>query len=89
MVRRVHHVAAPLIFALGVGFAFMPMGCGGSIPPAVSMPAETNLARQLRSCAAEHEGHLRSTPQSIGFDVRLDENGDAYSIAVREATLDY
>jgi hypothetical protein len=87
MSTRIHHVVAPLIFVLGVGLAFTPLGCGSSIPPAVSIPDDGGLARQLRSCAAEHEEHLGSTSQAISFDVYLDKHGDVDSVALREATF--
>src|SRR5690348_15793820 len=87
MISRINHGALALTFFVAVGFAFMPLGCGSSSPPAVSVPRDADLARQLQACAAEHEAHLGPTRQSISFDVHLTGDGDVDSVALRDTTV--
>jgi len=92
MISRVNELALSLVFTLALGSALTPLGCGasggGSAVPArgdVEMPE--GIARQVRTCAAQHLAHLGSGEQSIRLDVKLASDGQVDSVALRESTL--
>jgi hypothetical protein len=69
---------------VGLGFAFVPQGCGG-VTPAAEMPE--SVAWQFRACAVEHENHLGALDPSVSFDVNLDTDGQVDSISLRHSSL--
>lgn len=87
MISKLNRAVPALGLAAFVGFAFTPLGCGSSVPPALSVPPDADLSRQLRACVAEHTDHLTDTQHAISFDVRLTDDGEVESVAVRDETL--
>jgi hypothetical protein len=73
---------------LALGGAVTPLGCGssgGGSGPAVAAHGDAEVpagvARQLRTCIAEHMAHLGSADRSVSFDVMLSTDGEVESVA--------
>jgi len=82
--------AAALVVTATLGFA--PLGCGssgGRLGVAGQGDAELpdGVAREIRTCAANHMQHLSSSEHTVSFDVKLASNGEVDSIALLESTL--
>lgn len=80
-----------LVVTLGLGL--LPFGCGAS-PRAGSvgalrgdMDVPDGIARQIRTCAAEHAVHLSSGDQAVRFEVKLTADGEVDSVSLRDSTL--
>lgn len=84
-------LSAGLALALGVGLT--PLGCGSSRGSVFAGPGQgdakvpDDVARQIRTCTAEHMGHLPPGEHSISFDVELTKEGDVDAVGLRESTL--
>lgn len=88
--RVVRWAAAALVVTATLGFA--PSGCGssgGRLGVAGQGDAELpdGVAREIRTCAANHMHHLSSSEHTVSFDVKLASNGEVDSIALLESTL--
>jgi hypothetical protein len=89
MASRFKGLALSSVFALALGFAFMPLGCGSSGRGPAHGDAEVpeGVALRFRTCAVEHRTHLRPAEHSIRFDVKLANDGQVDSVALKDSTL--
>ena len=84
MIPTIKRLALTLGLTLGLGFAFVPQGCGGVLPTA---EVPESIAQRLRGCALDHRNHLGSTRNFVSFEVKFDSDGQVDSVALRESTL--
>jgi hypothetical protein len=93
MISRINKLALSLGFTLALGSAFTPLGCGGSggggaaVPTLGDVEVPEGIARQVRTCAAQHLAHLGSGEKAVRFDVKLASDGQVELVALRESTL--
>ena len=83
---------AAAVLAVTATLGFAPLGCsssGGRLGVAGQGDAELpdGVAREIRTCAANHMHHLSSSEHTVSFDVKLAGNGEVDSIALLESTL--
>jgi hypothetical protein len=86
--------ALPLGVLVASGAAFVPLGCGSSqsgsgsaVVGATDVDMPDGLARQIRTCAANHRLYEKSGKLAAVFDVTLASDGEVTSVAVRDSTL--
>jgi hypothetical protein len=82
-----------MVLTLALGPAFMPLGCGGSgrgpaVPGQGAAEVPERIALQIRTCGIGHMPHLERADQWISFEVKLANNGEVDSVALRDSTLD-
>lgn len=93
MIPNVKRLAFSLSLTLGLGCAFVPLGCGSSGGGTLAVPFQgdakvpESIALRIRTCAAEHREHLRGDKHSVSFDVKLANDGEVDSVALRDSTL--
>ena len=89
MASRFKRLALSSALSLALGFAFMPLGCGSSGRGPAHGDAEVpeGVALRFRTCAVEHRTHLRPAEHSIRFDVKLANDGQVDSVALKDSTL--
>jgi hypothetical protein len=94
-VSRITKLALSLGFTMSLGFAFTPLGCGGSaggfgpaVPEQGDAEVPEGVALQLRTCAGAHTDHLGRARHSVSFDVKLANDGQIDAVALRDSTLD-
>ena len=90
---RINILALSAGLALAVGFGLTPLGCGSSRGSVFADPGQGDakvpdgVARQIRTCTAEHMDHLAPGEHAISFDVELTKEGDVDAVGLRESTL--
>ena len=94
MTASIPKLALSLGVTLALGFAFTPLGCGGSrkgvglaAPGQADANVPEDIALQIRTCAAKRREHLGSVEHYFIFDVELDGDGEVDSVALQESTL--
>lgn len=92
MTASITKLALSLGLTLALGFAFTPLGCGGSrgglaAPGQADADVPEDIALQIRTCAAKRREHLGSVEHYFIFDVKLDSDGEVDSVALQESTL--
>ncbi|NUQ79415.1 MAG: hypothetical protein HUU21_38385 [Polyangiaceae bacterium] len=89
MTSSIKRMALCSAVILAMGFAFMPMGCGGSGrgPAHGDAALPEGIALRFRTCAVAHRTHLSSGEHSVSFDVKLADDGRADSVALNDSTL--
>ena len=83
MIPRIKRYAWSLGLTVGLGFTFVPSGCG-SVQPVADMPV--SLAGPIRACAVPHEHHFEASNPTVKYDVEFN-NGHVDSILLVESTL--
>ncbi len=82
-----------LSLALMLGSASLPLGCGGSWNPALSVDTDGDVAmpehveQQITRCALEHAEHLGDRNHFVAFDLTLASNGAVDEVAVLRSSL--
>ncbi|MBK9266962.1 MAG: hypothetical protein IPM54_45205 [Polyangiaceae bacterium] len=84
MVPTIKRLTLSLSLAMGLGFAFLPQGCGGAHPVA-DIPE--HVAAPIKACAFEHTHHVRDADQIVKYDVTLDSNGQVDSITLMDSSV--
>ncbi|MBK9263759.1 MAG: hypothetical protein IPM54_28635 [Polyangiaceae bacterium] len=85
MVPTINRLTLSLGFAMGLGLAFVPQGCGGVQHPVAEIPE--HVAAPIRGCAFEHTHHVRDADHIVKYDVTLDSNGEVDTIALMDSTV--
>ncbi|MBK9258328.1 MAG: hypothetical protein IPM54_00655 [Polyangiaceae bacterium] len=84
MAPTIKRLSLSLGFAVGLGFALVPQGCGGAHPVA-DIPE--HVAAPIKGCVVEHTHHVRDADHIVKYDVALDSNGEVDSIALMDSTV--
>ncbi|MBK9265489.1 MAG: hypothetical protein IPM54_37595 [Polyangiaceae bacterium] len=85
MAPTINRLTLSLGFAVCLGFAFVPQGCGGAHPVA-DIPE--HVAAPIKGCVVEHTHHVRrDADQIVKYDVTLDSNGQVETIALVDSTV--
>jgi hypothetical protein len=83
-IPTIKRFALSLGLTVGLGFAFVPSGCG-SVHPVTQVPE--SIAAPIRTCAIKHNRHLPAENHTVTFEVELDYNRQVDSITLVDSDL--